>query len=511
MKDTPFSTPGAEAGLISYMVSITRDDKEAVAGVATDFVRNNDAAEIERAFPDPKMAAIARAILSIVGKDDSLVPTPEMLAQWLAVNQITRPFASADPGRIASLIKEIVTEGRGSETPSVVNARFILNDILKVAALRRESLAGVEAARDAILYGIGSPDERHAQALELLDKSTPPMTHIDLLNGDQLAERYLRTMQSRQQFASLSIPFPTLPEALGLSSHIRRLIPGDVTLVTAPPKAGKSSLAREIANWNARRGRGYIKVLMVHLEDGHDKVADREMARYGGLDGEELRQGQHIEKVKQTFAEMDWKNHILYMHAPNIRPDHIAKTIRNLALSLPEYGSLLVIIDYLNENKLDMRYVRGDNTSERLAAAMQTFKSVTEECSRRGRYKGFVHSIVFQQQNDEGLALGSRAGYKFAQNVIEMERARAGQGKYYDFTKELNSILPDGEAPHSFKVSPGEMVPAIMFRIKYTNDGEPGQCVVMFDGAHFLFLAPMKMQETWNEFVPLRPTYHSSR
>ena len=37
--------------------------------------------------------------------------------------------------------------------PSVPNARFILNDVLKVAALRRESLAGAEAAKDAILYG----------------------------------------------------------------------------------------------------------------------------------------------------------------------------------------------------------------------------------------------------------------------------------------------------------------------------------------------------------------------
>ena len=58
------------------------------------------------------MAAIAVAVLKIVGGNSELVPTPEMLAQWLAVNQITRPFATTDPGRIANLIKEIVVEAR---------------------------------------------------------------------------------------------------------------------------------------------------------------------------------------------------------------------------------------------------------------------------------------------------------------------------------------------------------------------------------------------------------------
>src|SRR5512136_2136109 len=124
MKDVAFPTPGAQEALLSYLISIARDDKEAVAGVVTDFVRNNDAAEIERTLPDPRMAAIATAILAIAGKDADLVPTPEMLAQWLAVNQVTRPFATTDPGRIANLIREIVVEGRGSNMPSVPNARF---------------------------------------------------------------------------------------------------------------------------------------------------------------------------------------------------------------------------------------------------------------------------------------------------------------------------------------------------------------------------------------------------
>ena len=67
MKDVAFPTPGAQEALLSYLISIARDDKEAVAGVVTDFVRNTDAAEIERALPDPRMAAIAMAVLKIVG------------------------------------------------------------------------------------------------------------------------------------------------------------------------------------------------------------------------------------------------------------------------------------------------------------------------------------------------------------------------------------------------------------------------------------------------------------
>jgi hypothetical protein len=505
MKDVAFPTPGAQEALLSYLISIARDDKEAVAGVVTDFVRNTDAAEIERALPDPRMAAIATAILSIAGKNTDLIPTPEMLAQWLAVNQITRPFATTDPGRIANLIKEIVVEGRGNDTPSIPNARFILNDVLKVAALRRESLAGAEAAKEAILYGQGSPDERHAQAMELLDRSTPPMASIDVLDGDQLAERYLRSMRFRKAFADLNIPFCTLPPELGLQDYIHRLIPGDMTLITADPKSGKTSLANTIAHWNAKTGKGYIKVLYVHLEDGHDKVADRTMARFGGLNTEALRQGQHIAEVEKTFAQLDWKKHILYMHAPNIRPDHIAKTVRNLALALPEYGSLLVIIDYLNENKLNMRYVDGNNTAEKLAAALQVFKSVTEECSRRANYRGFVHTVVFQQQNKEGTALGSESGYKFAQNVIVLERAKVKDGDTgIDFSDHFNTVLAPGEEPRSFVVRPGDIAPVVLFRIKYTNDGYPGKCAVLFDGERFMFTGPIEPQSRWEDLVPLK-------
>jgi hypothetical protein len=505
MKDLTFPTPGAQEALISYLISITRDDTEAVAGVVIDCVRNTDEADIARILPDPKMAVIVTAILNIVRKDNSLIPTPEMLAQWLAVNQLTRPFASTDPGRIAYLIREIVVEGRGNNMPAVPNARFVLNDVLKVAALRRESLAGAEAAKEAILYGQGSPDERHAQALELLDRSTPPMANIDVLDGDQLAERYLRSMHFRKAFADLNIPFCTLPPELGLQDYIHRLIPGDMTLITADPKSGKTSLANTIAHWNAKTGQGHIKVLYVHLEDGHDKVADRTMARFGGLNTEELRQGRHIAEVEKAFAQLDWKKHILYMHAPNIRPDHIAKTIRNLALALPEYGSLLVIIDYLNENKLNMRYVDGNNTAEKLSAALQVFKSVTEECSRRANYKGFVHTVVFQQQNKEGTALGSESGYKFAQNVIVLERAKVKDGDTaIDFSDHFNRVLAPGEEPRSFIVRPGDIAPVVLFRIKYTNDGYQGKCAVLFDGERFMFTGPIEPQSRWEDLVPLK-------
>jgi hypothetical protein len=508
MKENPFPTPGAQEALVSYFISITRDDTEAVAGVVSDFVKSNGVEEIPRAFPDARMAAIATAAYKSVFANPDFIPTPEMIAQWLIVNQVTRPFASADPGKIANIVRTIVTDGRGTITPSIMAGRFLLNDILKVAAIRRESYEGAEAARDAIVMGQGTPEERHAKALELLDKATPPTSSIEILDGQQLMERYVRTLAFRLEFARMEIPFMRLPEEIGLDKFIPRLIPGDVTLIVGDPKSGKSSLARNIAERNAQHGNGFVKVLYIHLEDGHDKVADRTVSKYLGFSGESLRQGEHIEEVQKLAAEqMAWGKHLRYMHAPNIKPHDIAKTVRSMALGLPDHGSLIVIIDYLNENKLDMRFTSGDNTAERLASAMQVFKSMTEGCSRGctadKQYKGYVHTVIFQQQNENGTTLGGQSGYRFAQNVIHLERARAGEGHYYDFTEEMNRTELPTENQLEFKVKPGDMIPAILFRIKYANDGEPGKCAVLFNPSRFLFVRPMDNQDKWNEYEPV--------
>ena len=504
MKENPFPTPGAQEALISYFISITRDDTEAVAGVVSDFVKSNGAEEIPRAFPDARMAAIATAAYKSVFANPDFVPTPEMIAQWLIVNQATRPFASTDPGKIANIVRTIATDGRGTITPSIMAGRFLLNDILKVAAIRRESYDGAEAARNAIVMGEGTPEERHAKALELLDKATPPTSSIEVLDGQQLGERYLRTLVFRHEFAHMDIPYMRLPVELGLDKCIPRLIPGDVTLITGDPKSGKSSLARDIAERNAQRGKGYIKTLYIHLEDGHDKVADRTCSKYGGFSGESLRKGEHIDELKALFTspEMGWSKHIRYMHAPNIKPHDIAKTVRNMALGLPDHGSLVVIIDYLNENKLDMRYTTGNNTAEKLAAAMQVFKSMTEGCSRGctadKQYKGYVHTIIFQQQNDSGLALGSQSGYRFAQNVIELERTRCIGS--IDFTKHFPQET--GEKS-DWCIKSGEVAPVIRLNVKYANDGEPGSCLVLFNARRFLFCGPIPAEKL-SRLEPIR-------
>ena len=130
---------------------------------------------------------------------------------------------------------------------------------------------------------------------------------------------------------------------------------------------------------------------------------------------------------------------------------------------------------------------------------------MTEECSRRANYRGFVHTIVFRQQNKEGTALGSESGYKFAQNVIVLERAKVKDGDTgIDFSDHFNQVLAPGEEPRSFIVRPGDIAPVVLFRIKYTNDGYPGKCAVLFDGERFMFTGPIEPQSRWEDLVPLK-------
>jgi hypothetical protein len=65
-------------------------------------------------------------------------------------------------------------------------------------------------------------------------------------------------------------------------------------------------------------------------------------------------------------------------------------------------------------------------------------------------------------------------------------------------------VLAPGEEPRSFVVRPGDIAPVVLFRIKYTNDGYPGKCAVLFDGERFMFTGPIEPQSRWEDLVPLK-------
>jgi hypothetical protein len=107
------------------------------------------------------------------------------------------------------------------------------------------------------------------------------------------------------------------------------------------------------------------------------------------------------------------------MHAPNIRPD-TCQDVRNLALALRIW---LAAGDHRlpQREQLNMRYVDGNNTAEKLSAALQVFKSVTEECSGAQQRLRAHHRLSAAEQGRRRWAAKAAT---FAQNVIVLSAPR---------------------------------------------------------------------------------------
>jgi hypothetical protein len=115
-----------------------------------------------------------------------------------------------------------------------------------------------------------------------------------VLDGDQLAERYLRSMHARK---ARDPSYRTAPAAgTGLARYIRASSRRR-HLITADPKSGKTSLANTIAHWNAKTGKAISRCCMSTW-----KMGDKWPTHDGSLrraEHEELRQGQHIAKSRR--------------------------------------------------------------------------------------------------------------------------------------------------------------------------------------------------------------------
>jgi len=491
-----------EKKLASFLVVLTEADRQTVTEIATELnTINPDKDTSGFLFSDERCLSLAQGASDIAKSGVDI--TPLALSRWCVARRryvFGKDFATAEKA-----ITEFVTYERGTEKPNLKVAQFLISELDRIAT-RRDLLTMSKKLEDLAATGIGNPSDVYAQMQARLGESMPSASHLDALTGDQLDAVWIKEMALRKLLTENKVPFITLPKKLGLSKNITRLKPGDMTLITAPTKAGKTSLALELAKHVSLAGNGWLHVIYFHAETSSIDLNDRLVSSHTGIEMETLREGEANDLIQNAIKEISaWKQHVTFNYCHKARPDQITQQVRRFAARLPKWHSLLVIIDYVDHDKLDFSHYKTENTAYQIGSAFSEFRACAEQCTWQGdrggseqTFKGFVHVLCFQQESGEGLARGSRSGSMYSQNYIRMYRTVAT--KTIEVTGVFNFGKPIPEWGPKRHVQKGEDAPYAVFQVIATNDGYPGAAYVAVDKFKFLFdVAPEAIRDSLEE------------
>ena len=238
-----FDLVALEQKFVSFLVVLEDADKPAVTEIVTELnTINPDRDSSGFLFSDKRCLTLARAASDIA--KNSVEVTPTALSRWCIARReyvFGRDMATAEKA-----IAEFVQNERGTEKPNLKVAQFLLSELDRIAT-RRDLLNTAKQLEDLAATGIGNPSDVYAQMQARLGESMPSASHLDALTGDQLDAVWMKEMALRKMLSDQKVPFLTLPTSIGLGKNIKRLKPGDMTIITAPTKAGKTSLALELA------------------------------------------------------------------------------------------------------------------------------------------------------------------------------------------------------------------------------------------------------------------------
>ncbi len=463
-----------EANVASSFVALTSDEIEPVRALMLEAARDNP--DPDFLFGVDKFRWIFQAGMEFA-KYPAIKPTPEEYAAWMAAHGIT--------GMEADRIRDIVEEVRGPDGArfDLGHVLWLLGDRLPGSAKERAARQAGQQANEIIASGVGPVEDRLSEALSLLSEAQPPTTAVTALSGSEMADAHLQTLSRRRDETERGLPPITLPEAWGLSNAIYRLNDGEMTLLTGPSGTFKSTLCLDLCLWNAKCGNGRVKVVYYHLENLPQNVQDRIACRWLRVPIEELRQGKYADRVEREWAARPWMANFTAVHCPGVTPEVIAQDMARRAFSLPDEDyQLLAVVDYLDKDKMDLRWMQGDTEASKLGSASGLFKHTAERCSRKPKrgFKGSVHVLLAQQQNAMGDEYGSRKPKFQSQLALALE------------SKKLEETRTFGVPPNQFVIKAGMNAPYLRIRISKANDTIQSYSTVFVRGDWYSIMGPVQ-------------------
>lgn len=249
---------------------------------------------------------------------------------------------------------------------------------------------------------------------------------------------------------------------MGLDDLVPYQVPGQMFLLTAPTKRGKSSLALQYALYNAARG---LRVLLFHFEDTSDTLMLRAAAQWQSRPSTEARPdypySMFLGKMEpgvqaHLYATLDNLNATIgqSFRAVYCGGREMEEVIRLWTALQRTYSPQVVVIDYLQKAALSHRRL-ADYGGEAAARGVdvELVKQYTE------RYKAVT--LLVGQENDRGGSFMTSQAVHKSQGWIAIERVE----------NDDHSIALDGK-----------------LIVRSVNNGRTGSIPVTFNPHYMVFM-----------------------
>ena len=221
-------------------------------------------------------------------------------------------------------------------TPVAAHAEYYAGIVVEKSKRRRLRTAGEELIRAA--HNSESPSEIAAKAADELTIIGAGGHSTDVLDATSVVADLLVDLDKPQRPMGMPTGFAGYDVPLG------GLYDGELIVLAARPRMGKTSLALNIATNVAKAGRD---ALLISLEMSARQLACRLLSSRAGVNGNDLRAGTLTDEDKAALAE---SANVLPLDRLNLtdRPGTTVADIRWTARRLQRQGKLdLVVIDYL--------------------------------------------------------------------------------------------------------------------------------------------------------------------
>lgn len=298
-----------------------------------------------------------------------------------------------------------------------------------------------EQLATSTLHQIGEKlQEGGVSSEQMLNELQAEISHIKLaqekeriITADQNQREFMTWVYQQQEFIKSGkqrIAFPR--ELPRLDEMIPYLFPGNVILVTAKTKVGKSSFAQAWLDDECKRG---FRCVYCHFEDTPVMMGLRRLARENGWNGYHPTTGEHIgpditklltgvmsdEELKfaelQTERISEWTPRATQIYCADWEMKQVARVVRRMHMQEPID---FLVIDYLNKAHVNSQDIRYLGIFEARARDAEIVKVLTEEL-------GCI-TVLVQQEGDEGLPFQTRQAAQKSQVHISLQRERLPSG-----------------------------------------------------------------------------------
>lgn len=274
---------------------------------------------------------------------------------------------------MASLVEDADLLTRlATEQVSSLHTRHFAGIIKDHARRRRLIAAAADIASQAhnvetpVEEMLASVSERFFGAADVTENAS------HLFGSDEAIVEYLVNQQLRADRLANNPNGQIITGMPSLDRILGDIEPGQFLVVGARTSIGKTAFMESVAEHNALRGH---KVAYYHLELSHQKMLDRQMARWSGVPVQKLRQGYDGPELQRAMDLVRSRlRNMIYIHCPGWTAERIAADAAQL---MARHDVSLVVVDYLGKLAYPTG-ARGFNEAGLVSQQVETIKNISE-------------------------------------------------------------------------------------------------------------------------------------